>query len=99
MPNVIVSYRVKPDAGDVNHDLVAAVFAELAEGQPDGVRYMTMRHEDGVTFTHVAMIDADPNPLGETAAFKEFQRELGDRCDVPPTAVPVSLVGSYGFLS
>ena len=98
MPNVIVTYKVKSDAGDVNHGLVDEVFAELAETQPEGLRYMTFRHDDGVTFQHIALIDADPNPLESSAAFKEFQRELGDRCEIPPSVQPVSLVGAHNFL-
>ncbi len=99
MRRVIVRYKTKPDRADENQALVEAVFAELAEGEPDGLRYATFRLEDGVSFVHVAEIEGDVNPLGETAAFGEFQRELGERCEEPPLARDATLVGSYRFLS
>lgn len=93
---VVVRYRTKPDQTEVNHSLVAAVFAELAETDPGGVRYGTLRLADN-TFVHIAHIEADPNPLAATAAFAEFQREIADRCEPGegPEAHPATLVGEY----
>lgn len=93
---VVVRYRTKPDQADINHDLVAAVFAELAQTDPGGVRYATMRLADD-TFVHIAQIEVDPNPLGNTAAFARFQEQIGDRC-LPgegPRVEQASLVGNY----
>lgn len=100
MKRVIVRYTVKADRAAENVEFVEKVFAELAQAAPAGLRYATFQAEDGVSFTHIASIETpdDSNPLTETAAFKAFQAEIRDRCDVPPTATPVSLVGSYRFM-
>jgi hypothetical protein len=88
---------VKADRADENAAYVEKVFESLAASAPKGLRYATFRAEDGVSFTHIASIEtADgSNPLSAAAAFKEFQAEIKDRCEVPPEATTVDLVGSY----
>ena len=95
---IVVRYRPKPDRADENQQLVEAVFAELAANEPDGLRYATLRLADG-TFVHIADIEGDTNPLASTAAFAEFQREIGDRCvdGEGPDPQDAVVVGSYGF--
>jgi hypothetical protein len=95
---VVVRYTTRVDAADENQRLVEKVFAELAANDPGGLRYATFRLADGVTFVHVAFVEGDDNPLSRTAAFAEFQRELGQRCVDPPVAADATLVGSYRFL-
>ncbi len=101
MRRVIVQYRVKADRAEENAAYVKDVFAELAASAPEGLRYMTFQADDGVSFTHIASIetDDDHNPLAGTEAFKRFQAEIKDRCDVPPSATPVNLVGQYRFMT
>ncbi len=99
MKRVVVRYKTKPDRADENQALVEDVFAELAASDPGGLRYATFRLEDDVTFVHVAFIEGDGNPLGATAAFAEFQREIADRCDEPPLAMGATVVGSYRMLA
>jgi len=96
MAAVVVRYRTMPDTADANDELVRGVFAELAATDPGGVRYATLRLADD-TFVHIAQIEADPNPLGATSAFVEFQRELGDRCEPGegPHVEQATLVGQY----
>jgi hypothetical protein len=100
MKTVVVRYRTTEDGAERNQQLVEKVFQELEETRPEGLRYATFRLEDGVSFVHVAAVDtADgSNPLRESAAFAEFQRELLDRCVEPPAPSPATVVGSYGFL-
>jgi hypothetical protein len=98
MGMTVVQYQTKPERADENQRLVEAVYAELAASNPNHLRYLTVRLDDGVTFVHVAAHDGDgPNPLVTTAAFAEFQREIGDRCVVQPEARQGALVGSFGF--
>ena len=98
MGAVVVRYRPRPEEADHNQQLVEAVFAELADTDPGGVRYATFRLADG-TFVHIADVEGDTNPLQETAAFAEFQRDLLDRCEegLGPDPQDAVLVGSYGF--
>jgi hypothetical protein len=96
MAGVVVTYRTVPDAADENARLVEAVFAELGERDPGGIRYATFRLDDGVSFVHAALLhDGVPNPLQGVAAFAAFQRELGSRCAAPPVASGAGLVGAY----
>lgn len=99
-PNgLIVTYRTHPDRGEENERLVAAVFDELAEGRPDGIRYAAFRLDDCAGFVHVAFLDESmPNPLGSSPAFGAFQRDLAQRCAVAPLPVGARLIGSYRLL-
>jgi hypothetical protein len=99
MGQVVVRYKVKPERVEENQALVEAVFAELAESDPGGLRYVTFKLADGVTFVHVASIDTEDgsNPLGKISAFAEFTRSIGERCDEPPSAQDATVVGSYGL--
>jgi hypothetical protein len=96
---VVVRYKVKPERVEENQRLVEAVYAELAASDPGGLRYATFRLEDGVSFIHVASIDSadGSNPLRTIAAFAEFTRDIGERCDEQPVAQDAHLVGSYGL--
>jgi hypothetical protein len=96
---VIVRYRVKPGQEERNAELVRAVCAELSELDPGGFSYATFRQEDGRTFVHIAVTEGEePAPLSEFAAFREFKRELPDRCEWGPERSPAGVVGSYGLL-
>ncbi len=98
MSPIVVRYKPKTDRADENQALVEAVFAELAETDPGGVRYATFRLGDG-TFVHIADVEADPNPLTQIEAFGRFQADIGDRCEPGegPDPQPAILIGSYGF--
>ncbi len=99
MGEVVVRYRVKPERAEENQRLIERVFAELADREPEGLRYASFRLADGVSFVHVASIDpaGGGNPLARIAAFADFTRDIADRCDEPPAAQDAQLVGSYGF--
>jgi hypothetical protein len=100
MGTVVVRYRTKPEFADENARLVEAVFAELAATDPGGVRYATFRLEDN-TFVHIADVESDPNPLSSIAAFAEFQKNIGERCEPGegPNPQAATLVGSYRLLA
>lgn len=97
---IVVRYRPTAEEADHNQALVEAVFAELAEKDPGGVRYATLRLEDG-TFVHVADVEGETNPLGSMEAFAKFQEGIQERCEEGegPNPQPAVLIGSYGFSS
>jgi hypothetical protein len=97
MRNVMVRYKVKPERAAENEQLVRAVYAELHETKPAGLRYATFQLDDGVSFVHLASTETEegPSPLSEVEAFKRFQKNIGDRCDEPPVATAVRQIGSY----
>ena len=96
----VIQYRTRPECADENERLIRAVFAELAENKPEGLRYASFRREDGVSFLHVAVLDdGEVNPLLQLAAFGAFVSDIGSRCDEAPVTTDVSLVGSYRLVS
>jgi hypothetical protein len=96
----LIRYKTKPGRGDENQRLVENVYAGLAERDPGGIRYATLRLEDGLSFIHVFISDTDdqPSPLSTIAAFNEFQKGLADRCSEQPVAQAMTVVGSYRML-
>lgn len=100
MKRIMVRYKVKAGAAEANRRLIEAVFAELKATQPDGVRYASFVLPDGVSFVHIASIEASDgsNPLTATAAFKAFQQGIKERCEELPVAVDLQEIGSYRML-
>jgi hypothetical protein len=99
MNRVVVQYKVKPDQVEHNEMLIRAVYEELAAAQPAGFRYATVRLDDGVSFLHLAETEeAGPSPLSQLTAFREFVRDVADRCDEPPVSRSATLIGSYRLL-
>jgi hypothetical protein len=97
MTRVMVRYKVKPEQVARNEELVRAVYAELHQAEPGGLRYATFKLPDGVTFVHLADTNGEGTPLTGLAAFKTFQAELRERCDEPPVPSEQSEVGSFGW--
>jgi hypothetical protein len=97
MASTIVRYKVRPERADENVALVEAVYAELARERPEGLRYATFRLPDGVSFLHVVIETDQPGRiLGRLAAFQAFQQDIESRCEEPPVATEIALVGSFG---
>jgi hypothetical protein len=98
MKQVMVRYTVKPGRAAENEELVRAVYAELHESRPTGLRYATFRLDDGVTFVHLAETDEPgPGPLGQVRAFRRFVESIGERCEEAPVVQEISEIGSYRF--
>jgi hypothetical protein len=94
----MVRYKVRPDCVDENVALVQAVYAQLDRERPEGLHYATFRLPDGVSFMHVVFESDQPGRvLNELAAFKAFTTDLQGRCDDPPVATEITLVGSHAF--
>ena len=54
----VVRYTTRPESADENERLIRAVFAQLAEQRPAGLRYSSIRLEDGVSF----LLSPSPSP-------------------------------------
>jgi hypothetical protein len=95
--NVVVSYKVRPEAVDEHVRLIEAVFAQLHAEQPANIEYKVMRLDDGVSFVHISTADTPDgsNPLPEMAAFREFGKDSAARVATPPVPTPADIVGSY----
>jgi hypothetical protein len=94
---VMVRYQTTAEAAEANRELVEQVYAQLHADRPDGLRYVTIRLADGVTFVHLSIVDADENPLGQVEAFQKFQQGLAERLVEPPAVHEVTVVGRYGY--
>lgn len=96
MKTIMVRYKTSSkETSDANAALVRAVFEELRQRAPSGIRYASYRMDDGVTFVHVATHEGSSDALTSLPSFKEFQRELKSRCAEPPVVTELSPVGSY----
>jgi len=97
MKQMLIRYKTKPGAADENQRLVEAVFRELHAKAPEGVRYMTLRLDDG-TFVHfVSGEDGVRSPV-DLDAFAAFQDGIEERCSEPPRSGTATIVGNYRML-
>ena len=100
MGSSMVRYKVRPDQADENESLVKAVYEQLARERPEGLHYATFRLPDGVSFMHVVIETDQPGRiLNEVAAFTAFTADIEGRCDEPPVATELTIIGSYGVSS
>ena len=97
MSQVMVRYKVKPERVAENEQLIRAVYEELHRTRPDGIRYTTFRLEDGVSFIHIAFVEDDAPGLAGVEAFREFTRQIEDRCDELPSVTGFHQIGAFGF--
>jgi L-rhamnose mutarotase len=96
MKRVMVRYKLKPEAVAENEALVRAVYDELQQTQPAGMRYATFKLDDGVSFVHVNFSDGSSS-LNELESFQAFQQGIAERCDEAPKVTELTEVGSYRF--
>ena len=76
----VVRYTTRPDTADENEQLIKAVFTQLAEQLPEGLRHIAIRLDDEVSFVHMAVMEDDHNPLAGLPAFGEFVSGINERC-------------------
>ena len=100
MESVMVTYKVKPERVAENEEFVKAVYEELHQINDPDIHYATFKLDDGQTFVHIASFtSADKQPvLTGSKAFKAFQENLGERCEVPPNPQKLNKVGSFNFV-
>lgn len=61
-----------------------------------GLRYVAIRLNDGVSFVHVAVLDDEHNPLADLPAFGKFVSAISERCTDGPAPASGTVVGTYG---
>lgn len=96
MVNTIVQYRTKPERAEQNRQLIAAVFTELDQRQPDGFTYKVFSLDER-SFIHV-LIEHEPggsDPLQDLPTFKAFQADIVDRCESAPAVANAVIIGGY----
>lgn len=95
----MIRYKVKADRAEENERFIAAVFKQLQQEQPDGLRYAAFRQEDGRSFTHLVQTPDGQDPLWELDAFQAFVANIRDRCEEPPTFVELHPIGVYNLFA
>lgn len=96
MGSSMVRYKVRSGRADENESLVKAVYEQLARERPEGLHYATFKLPDGVSFMHIVFESDQPGGiLNEVAAFKAFAADIESRCEEPPVATELTVVGSY----
>ena len=85
MRQVMVRYRVAADRAAENERLVRAVYEELEQAKPPGLRYATFKLEDGISFIHIAETGEGENPFAEVKAFQEFQADCSQAFELKPS--------------
>ena len=96
MGSSMVRYKVRPDRADENVTLVQAVYEQLALERPAGIHYATFWLPDSVSFMHIVIDSDDPGAvLNVLSAVRAFVTGIADRCEEPPVATEITLVGSY----
>ena len=98
MGSSMIRYKVRPDRADENEALVRAVYEQLNRQRPGPLHYATFKLPDGVSFMHLVFETDQPGRiLNEVPAFQAFVADIASRCDEPPVATEVTVVGSYDF--
>jgi len=97
MKRTLIRYKTKPDATGQNRSLIEAVFQELKQTAPDGVRYIALMLEDG-SFVHFVETEGEASVLQQLSAFQAFQSGIRERCAEPPQATQAVIVGNYRML-
>ena len=97
MKQMVVRYKVRPEAAPENQRLIEKVFAELQMKSPEGVRYLALKLADG-TFVHFAMTEDGAPPIPGLEAFRAFQTGVKERCIELPQSAEVTIVGNYQML-
>ena len=97
MKQTLVRYKIQPDKVQQNVRLIEGVFRELNSKSSDGVRYLSLRLDDG-TFVHFHAVEDGAQPVSTLDAFKSFQRNIEDRCIEQPQVLDAVVVGNYRML-
>ena len=95
MSHTIVTYTVKPGREEENAALVRAVFDELAQTQPTGLRYAVFYLPDSRQFIHFYTDEGSPTGVQALDAFKIFVAGAEDRHEQPASFAKPELIGDY----
>ena len=95
MRHTIVTYTVKPGREDENVALVPAVFEELAQTRPAGLRYAVFYLPDSHQFMHLYNDEGSTTGVQGLDSFKAFVAGAEDRHEQPATSTQPELIGDY----
>jgi hypothetical protein len=95
MQHTMVTYTVKPGREEENAGLVRAVFEELAQAQPAGLRYAVFYLPDSRQFVHLYTDEGSPSGLQDLPSFHAFVADAQNRHEQAATVTRPELIGDY----
>jgi quinol monooxygenase YgiN len=95
MRHTMVTYTVKPGREDENAALVRAVFEELAQERPAGLRYAVFQLPQTRQFVHLYTDEGSTTGLQGLSSFQAFVAEAKDRHEQPAAVTQPELIGDY----
>lgn len=93
----IIRYKLRADRVAENEQRIKAVFRQLHDKKPEGVRYTVYKLADGVSFAHIVSYETEAahQALITLPAFRDFQAQSKDRFEEPPITSEVEEIGAY----
>ncbi len=95
MRHTLVTYTVKSGREEENAALVRAVFEELAQRRPAGLRYTVFYLPDRREFIHLYTDEGGTIGVQGLETFKAFVAGAADRHEQPATVAQPGLIGDY----
>jgi quinol monooxygenase YgiN len=95
MRHTMVTYTVKPGREEENAALVRAVFEELAQTRPTGLRYAVFYFPDARQFIHLYTDEGSKSRVQALPSFQAFVAEAADRHEQPAAFRQPELIGDY----
>jgi hypothetical protein len=95
MSHTLVTYTVKAGREDENAELVRAVFEELADTQPEGLRYAVFYLPDSRQFIHLYTDEGSEAGVQGLASFQAFIAGAKEIHEQPATFTKPELIGDY----
>ena len=94
---IVVRYKLKADRVAENERLIKAVFQELHDRQPEGIRYTAYKLVDGVSFVHILIYETETAHKAFTGmpAFQDFPGQAKDRFEELPLSGNAQEIGGY----
>jgi hypothetical protein len=99
MSYTLVTYTVKPGREGENTALVRAMFEELAQTQPDGLRYTVFYVPESRQFIHLYTDEGSTTGVQGLASFPAFVAGAKEIHEQPATVTKPELVGDYRTLA
>ena len=95
MRHTLVTYTVKPGREEENAALVRAVFAELEQTQPTGLRYAVLHLPESRQFIHLYTDEGSATGVQGLASFQAFIAGAKEIHEQPATFTKPDLIGDY----
>ena len=93
----IIRYKLKADRVAENEQRIKAVFRQVHDRKPEGIRYAVYKLTDGVSFVHIIFYETEEahKAFNNLPAFQDFQAQAKDRFEELPLVSEAEEIGSY----